>query len=410
MYLISYLDRTTISVAAPKIIAEFHFSKGQMGAIFSAFATTYALLQIVGGTLGDRFGPRRVLALLMTWWSIFTVATAFASSFASLYIVRALFGLGEAGGFPVATQALSTWYPPQARGWLQGLTHASARLGAAFAPPIIVWLTISLGGWRPPFIILGSLGVLWSAIFFLYYRDKPTEKRSVNALELAHIYGGAGAPPVKRVHTVPWKRILRNPNVWLLVFADFCYGYNLWIYLTWLPTYLVQARHFTFKQLGFVGALPLLGGVLGDLLGGKATDEIYRRTGNLNLARRSTVIVAFIGALAFTIPSVFVASSISAVLLQTGAFFFLEVAVSGLWSVSMDLCGRTYCGTVSGLMNTGFGVAGVISPLLFGVMVDRLGSWVPSFMVGVGLLVVGVFAMAFLDATKMVDAPLAEAI
>ncbi len=405
LYMISYLDRTTISVAAPKIIAEFHFSKGQMGAIFSAFATTYALLQIVGGTLGDRFGPRRVLALLMTWWSIFTVATAFASSFVSLYVIRALFGLGEAGGFPVATQALSTWYPPQARGWLQGLTHACARLGAAFAPPVIVWLTLSLGGWRPPFVILGSLGVLWSVLFFVYYRDRPTEKASVNALELAHIYGDSAPSAVKAKHTVPWRSILRNPNVWLLVFVDFCYGYNLWIYLTWLPTYLIQARHFTFKQLGVVGALPLLGGVAGDLLGGKATDEIFRRTGNLNLARRSTVIVAFIGALVFTIPAVFVASPIASVVLQTGAFFFLEVAVSGLWSVSMDLGGRTYCGTVSGMMNTGFGLAGVVSPLLFGVMVDRLGSWVPSFMVGVGLLVVGVLAMAVLDATKMVDAP-----
>ncbi|GAC1303723.1 MAG: MFS transporter [Vulcanimicrobiaceae bacterium] len=410
LYLISYLDRTTISVAAPKIIAEFHFSKGQMGAIFSAFATTYALLQIVGGTLGDRFGPRRVLSLLMTWWSIFTVATAFATSFTSLLIVRALFGLGEAGGFPVATQALSTWYPPHARGWLQGLTHACARLGAAFAPPVIVWLTLSLGGWRPPFIILGSIGVLWSAVFFLYYRDRPTEKRGVNALELAHI--NSGMPPLSPnvKHTVPWRRILRNPNVWLLVFTDFCYGYNLWIYLTWLPTYLMQARHFTFKELGIVGALPLLGGVAGDLLGGKATDEIFRRTGNLNLARRSTVIVAFVGALAFTIPSVYVDNSITAVLLQTGAFFFLEVAVSGLWSVSMDLGGRLYCGTVSGMMNTGFGVAGVISPVLFGVMVDRLGSWIPSFMVGVGLLVVGVFAMALLDATKAVDAPQTAAV
>jgi sugar phosphate permease len=409
LYLISYLDRTTIAVAAPKISAEFHFSKGQMGAIFSAFALTYALLQIVGGTLGDRFGPRRILALLMTWWSVFTVATAFASSFVSLFVVRALFGLGEAGGFPVATQALSTWYPANARGWLQGLTHASARLGAALAPPIIVWLTLTLGGWRPPFVILGSLGVLWSALFFVYYRDRPAEKRGVNALELAHIYGSAGAPLAEAEGGVPWARILRNPNVWLLVFADFCYGYNLWIYVTWLPTYLVQARHFTFKELGFVGALPLLGGIAGDLVGGKATDEIFRRTGNVNLARRSTVIVAFAGSLAFTIPAVFVASPIAAVLLQTGAFFFLEVAVSGLWSVSMDLGGRRYCGTVSGLMNTGFGVAGVVSPFLFGVLVDRLGSWTPSFMVGVGLLAVGVIAMAALDATTVVDVPQAAA-
>ena len=168
LYLISYLDRTTISVAAPQIIKEFHFSKSQMGLIFSAFAMTYALLQIVGGTLGDRFGPRKVLALLMTWWSAFTMATALATSFVSLFVVRLLFGLGEAGGFPVATRALSTWYPATSRGWLQGVTHAAARLGAAMAPPVIVWLSLTLGGWRPSFLILGGLGFVWSLIFFAF--------------------------------------------------------------------------------------------------------------------------------------------------------------------------------------------------------------------------------------------------
>ena len=117
LYLISYLDRTTISVAAPQIIKEFHFTKSQMGYIFSAFAITYALLQVVGGTLGDRFGPRKVLALLMTWWSFFTMTTALATSFTTLFITRLCFGLGEAGGFPVATRALSTWYPATSRGW-----------------------------------------------------------------------------------------------------------------------------------------------------------------------------------------------------------------------------------------------------------------------------------------------------
>lgn len=405
LYLISYLDRTTISVAAPQIIKEFHFSKSQMGVIFSAFAMTYALLQIVGGTLGDRFGPRKVLALLMTWWSAFTMATALATSFVSLFVVRLLFGLGEAGGFPVATRALSTWYPATSRGWLQGVTHAAARLGAAMAPPVIVWLSLTLGGWRPSFLILGGLGFVWSLVFFAFYRDSPTQKRSVNELELREIYGAAGPPPAvtKVGHVVPWQRILSSSDVWCLVFADFCYGFNLWIYLTWLPTYLTQARHFTFTQLGFFGALPLLGGVLGDLAGGKVTDELWRRTGNINLARRATVATAFVGSLAFTLPSIFIGDRIVAIVLQTGAFFFLEVAVAGLWALSMDLGGRRYSGTVSGLMNTGFGVAGVISPIVFGVLVDRTGSWIPAFLVGVGLLMLGVVSIFLVDARRSVD-------
>jgi sugar phosphate permease len=406
LYLISYLDRTTISVAAPQIIKEFGLSKSQMGVIFAAFAITYALLQIVGGTLGDRFGPRKVLALLMTWWSFFTMATAMTAGFTSLFVVRLCFGLGEAGGFPVATRALSTWYPPTSRGWLQGVTHAAARFGAALAPPAIVWLSLTFGGWRPSFLILGGFGFVWSIVFYLFYRDLPQQKRSVNQSELREIYGAAGPPPeagrTKRV--VPWRRILRSSDVWFLVLADFCYGFNLWVYLTWLPTYLMQARHFSFAQLGFFGALPLLGGVLGDLVGGKVTDELWRRTQNLNLARRSTIVTAFVGSLAFTLPSIFVADRFLTVALQTGAFFFLEVAVSALWAVSMDLGGRRYSGTVSGLMNTGFGLAGVVSPIVFGVLVDRTGTWVPSFLIGVALLAVGVIAISFVDSRRCVDA------
>jgi sugar phosphate permease len=405
LYLISYLDRTTISVAAPQIVKEFGLTKTQMGFIFSAFAMTYALLQIVGGTLGDRFGPRKVLALLMTWWSFFTMATALTASFASLFIVRLCFGLGEAGGFPVATRALSTWYPATSRGWLQGVTHASARFGAALAPPVIVWLSLTFGGWRPSFVILGALGLVWSLVFYFFYRDSPKEKSSVNELELREIYGAAGPAATlaggKRV--VPWRRILTSSDVWFLVVADFCYGFNLWVYLTWLPTYLMQARHFSFTQLGFFGALPLLGGVLGDLAGGKVTDEIWRRTRNLNLARRATIVTAFVGSLAFTLPSIFAADRVVTVVLQTGAFFFLEVAVSALWAVSMDLGGRRYSGTVSGLMNTGFGVAGIVSPIVFGSLVDRTGTWIPSFLCGVALLALGIVAILFVDARRSVD-------
>jgi MFS family permease len=177
----------------------------------------------------------------------------------------------------------------------------------------------------------------------------------------------------------------------------------LWVYLTRLPTYLMQARHFSFTQLGFFGALPLLGGVLGDLAGGKVTDEIWRRTRNLNLARRATIVTAFVGSLAFTLPSIFAADRVVTVVLQTGAFFFLEVAVSALWAVSMDLGGRRYSGTVSGLMNTGFGVAGIVSPIVFGSLVDRTGTWIPSFLCGVALLALGIVAILFVDARRSVD-------
>jgi len=324
MYFIAYLDRVTISVTAPKIIDEFHFTKTSMGLIFSAFAISYALLQILGGVMGDRYGPRKVLSGLMGWWSVFTILTGFASSLVSFFVVRLLFGVGEAGGFPVATRALATWFPPTMRGFLQGLTHAASRSGAAFAPPIVVALVVLTGGWRPPFIILGTLGVLWSVIFFFIYRDNPSDDRSVNTLELDKIGTRTAVRTVGGKSAVPWRSILANRDVWTLTATYFAYGYTLWIYLTWLPTYLQDARHFTFAQLGIAASLPLIGGVLGDLVGGTVSDKIFERTGNLNLARRSVIMVSFVGSAAFTVPSVFVASAYASVLLSAGALFMLE--------------------------------------------------------------------------------------
>jgi len=405
MYFIAYLDRVTISVTAPKIIDEFHFTKTSMGLIFSAFAISYALLQILGGVMGDRYGPRKVLSGLMGWWSVFTILTGFATSFVSFFIVRLLFGVGEAGGFPVATRALATWFPPTMRGFLQGVAHAASRSGAAFAPPIVVGLVALTGGWRPPFIILGTLGVLWSLLFFALYRDNPADDPAVNTLELEKIgmRTAVRTDGVKR--RVPWGVILRNRDVWTLTATYFAYGYTLWIYLTWLPTYLSDARHFTFAQLGIAASLPLVGGVLGDLIGGTLSDKIFERTGNLNLARRSVIIVSFVGAAVFTIPAVFIGSAYASVLLSAGALFMLECAVSNCWAVSMDLGGRYYAGTVSGIMNTGFGVAGIISPFIFGYLADKTGGWTTGFVVGSGILILGALTMLFTDATNLCAEP-----
>ncbi|MBV8424885.1 MAG: MFS transporter, partial [Candidatus Eremiobacteraeota bacterium] len=152
-----------------------------------------------------------------------------------------------------------------------------------------------------------------------------------------------------------------------------------------------------------------IGGVIGDVVGGKLTDWLWKTTGNLKVARRATIAAALFGSFLFSVPWVYVASAYTAVALQTFAFFFLEIAVSGLWAVSMDLGGRNFSGTVSGLMNTGFGVAGIVSPVVFGVMVDRSGSWVGPYIVGGALLLIGVLTILFTDPTNTVDPELAAA-
>lgn len=410
LYFISYIDRTAISVAAIPIQKEFHFTATQMGLIFSAFSVTYALLPIFVGAFGDRTSPRKVLTFLMTWWSIFTFLTGLATSFVYFIVVRLLFGLGESGSLPVATRALASWYPPSARGFLQGITHASARVGAAITAPIIVAVVFYFHGWRWSFFVLGVLGILWAVCFFILFRDKPQDVVRVNEEERALIARGRNEASANLVKPpIPWKKLLSSKDIWFLVVTQFIYGYVFYIYLTWLPTYLSSARHFSFAQLGLVASLPLFGAVFGDILGGWASDAIYKRTGKLNLARRSTIIISFIGAAAFTVPSVLVSSALVAELLTIGSLFMLECAVSNTWAVAMDLGGEHYSGTTSGFVSMAFGIAGIIAPTLFGYLRDQTGSYIPGFMSGSVLLVIGAFVILLVNANNAVQPPTQEA-
>ncbi len=177
-YMITYMDRVVISSAAPVIRKEFGFSLITMGWILSSFRWSYALFQIPGGWLGDRIGPRRALSLIVTWWSIFTSMTAFAWNAGSMIVIRFLFGIGEAGAFPIATRSLSRWLLPGERGFAQGITHAGSRLGAALTPPLVVLLILHYG-WRSAFVIFGVFGIAWATTWFTWYRDTPEQHASV---------------------------------------------------------------------------------------------------------------------------------------------------------------------------------------------------------------------------------------
>jgi sugar phosphate permease len=403
LYFLSYLDRSAISVTAPAMIKEFHFSKATMGLVFAAFAFTYALLQIVGGTLGDRFGPRAVLTFLMAWWSVFTAATGAAVNFFTLFTARLLFGLGEAGGFPVSTRALSSWFPKNVRGSLQGILHACSRTGGAVSPIIVVGIVAWAGNWRYVFFALGAVGLVWAVAFYLMYRNSPADMPGINKEELDYIRGASSTKPdAPQQQAIPWGQILASRDVWLLTLAYFAYGYTFWIYLTWLPTYLTDARHISFSALALAVTVPLAGGVPGDLVGGWLSDYIYKRTGDLNLARRTLIAGAFIGTVAFILPAIYVGNVTAAIILLALAMFMLECAVSICWAVAMDLGGQNFSGTISGIMNTGFGVAGILSPLIFGILVDRTGSWVVGFFIGSALLMLGAIAIVYVNATHQV--------
>ena len=400
-YMITYMDRVVISSAVPTIQKEFGFSLATMSYIIASFRWGYALFQIPGGWLGDRIGPRRALTLIVTWWSIFTSATALAWSSVSMIAIRFLFGMGEAGAFPIATRSLSRWMLPAERGFAQGITHAGSRLGAAMTPSLVV-LVIAAYGWRVAFVLFGMLGLAWSAVWFWYYRDTPAEHPSVNQAELELLTRSLGGAKSRAVQSVPWKRILSSSTLWTLCLMYFCYSYCLAVYLDWFPKYLNDHRGMNLLQMGFYSSLPLLAGTAGDLMGGWISDIWAKRTGNLKLARRGVAIFGFLLAAASILPATLTTSPTTSVWYTCLAVFGLEVTVGVSWAIPLDI-GADYAGSVSAVMNTCGNIGGAISPLALAYLVKAY-SWDMPFFFASGFCLMAALLFCRIDATRRIFA------
>jgi len=393
-YMITYMDRQILAVARPVIRDELHISLVMMGWITFGFRLAYALFQIPGGWLGDRFGARRALSLIVIWWSAFTGFTAMAWNAASMLVIQVLFGVGEAGAFPIATRSLSRWMRPTERGFAQGVTHAGSRLGAALTPPIVVAIIAGFG-WRVAFLVFGILGVVWATTWFSYYRDTPEEHRGVNDAERASI-----GIRTRLSTKVPWREILAHGNLWILAVMYFCYNFNLNVYNDWFPTYLHDARGMTLAKMGIYASLPLFAGTLGDLLGGWFSDQVLRRTGNANLARRWVAIAGFVVSGAATIPAILASDPKVSVAFYCMAFFALEWTVGISWAVPLDI-GGDFAGSVSAVMNTLGNIGGALSATVVTYAVRSYG-WSAPFLITGALCVVAAGLYLRIDATKRI--------
>ena len=393
MYFIAYIDRVNMSVAAPMLREEMGLSNLELGLVFSAFAYPYAAMQIMGGWLADKYGPRKVLLVLSLIWGLATLFTGFVGSITALLVMRFALGLGEGGAFPTATRAFTYWMPITQRGFAQGITHSFSRLGGAVTPPLVV-LIMALAGWRESFIVLGVISLMWTVLYFFVFRDTPQEHPRVTPEELAEINEGRVIMEKKAKTRTPWGRLTKG--MWKVTFVDFCYGWSLWVYLTWLPSYLKDARGFDLKQMALFTALPLLAGVVGDTLGGMVSDKLFKVTDNLRFARVSVLVFGLVGSLIFMVPMITAKDPMTAVMLLSLSFFCLELTNAVLWSLPIDIAGD-YAGTASGMMNTGFGVAGMISPVAFGYLIQTTGSYYLPFMLSAVLLGIGAFAALFIN-------------
>ena len=391
MYLICYMDRSNISVAQPEIAKAFGLSKTAMSFVLSAFAWSYALGQIPAGWLGDRFGPKKVLTVIMSWWSIAAVMTGAALGMTSLFSARFLLGLGEAGAFPVASRGMQLWFARAERGLIQGTTHFFSRFAVAVTPLVAGSIMLAFG-WRAIFYIFGSLGIIWAIAFNLIYRNTPEEHRGVNPGELTQIRGSNPDGTIRQLSMVrkatPWRRILGSPNMWYIAVGYCCFFFGTNFYLTWYPTYLREYRHLTLQALGIMGSLPLFAGMAGDLFGGSLSDMVFRRTGNAKFARRIVAAPGFLLAAAFLIPAAMTNSAWTCILFLAASFFCLEWVIGPAWAVPMDVGGE-FSGTVTGIMNgTGALFGASLTPLVYGIFFEK-GSWIAPFFINAGVFVMG---------------------
>jgi ACS family glucarate transporter-like MFS transporter len=385
--IITYFDRVAISAASPAILAELHLTPIQIGWVFSAFTFAYAAFEIPSGWLGDVIGPRKVIARIVLWWSAFTALTGTAWNFASLLVMRFLFGVGEAGAFPNMSRSFSNWIPADERGAAHGLIIMGTRAGGALTPPLMVGLMAWLG-WRASFLVLGALGAIWCVFWLKWFRDDPADHPSVNAAELAEISRGRTTSPVAESD---WRQLL-SVRLLLVCLMYFCCVYGLSFYLTWLPLFLRDGRGFTAQQAGLGSGVVLLGGALGTWIGGRLTDALVRRHG-LRIGRSIGVVALPLSGL-LLLATAITDNPITTIALLTLTLGTADLVMGPAWSMCHDIGGNR-AGVVSAAMNTCGNIGGAISPLVVGYSVQLWHSWtMPFYVTGAVYIIGGVLTLA----------------
>jgi MFS transporter, ACS family, glucarate transporter len=394
--IITYLDRNSISSIGDDITKELGLSDQQWGFILSAFSIAYGAFEIPTGIMVDKIGPKRTLFRIVIWWSIFTILTGFASGFYFLLIVRFLFGAGEAGAFPTISVAIARWFPTVERGRIQSIVWMGSRMGGALAPISSIWLAESFG-WRGVFYIFGAMGILWAVGWYFWFRDEPRDIKGITQAEVDFIESGRSVKKIS--HSVlPWKVVLKNPNLWALMGMYHCLLYGAYFYMSWMPKYLQNGRGIPKSELGWMVSLPFVMGMVGCLAGGFASDYLAKKKG-LKFGRRYVGMFGLVMAgICMIIGSFSQDTGIAIVFLALGlAFKDFTLPVS--WAAATDI-GGSNAGSVSGTMGLAGQMGSAIMATAFGYILTQTGSYeLPVRIIGV-IVILGGLLWFRIDASK----------
>lgn len=414
--LILYIDRICISKAVPAIEADLGISHTAMGFVLAAFTAAYCLFEVPTGSWGDRHGSRGVMTRIVLWWSAFTALTGAALGLWSLLLVRFLFGAGEAGAFPNTARVLGRWFPAEGRGPAQGMVNTTALIGGAVSPAAAAYL-IDAVGWRWAFVIFSVPGVVWAIAFHRWFRDNPAGHPAVNEAERRLIGDGLGGPGGIHHPPIPWRRVLTSANVLLLGGVIACSAFNTYLYFSWYPTYLQDARGVESIEAGWLASLVLGVSAVGCIVGGFLSDGLIRFTGNRRASRYAIGCGAMTVAVVFLLVGQHTDDAVVAAIWTAVAMFALHATLPNWWGAVAEVSGR-HLGALFGLMNSIGGLGAIASQLFLGRFVDWMGGlgfvgrqqWDPAFYLYEAILLVGAFGWLWIDVTQPVEPPITLAV
>jgi len=387
----NYLDRGNLSVAAPVIMKDLGISNTMMGVVLSAFVWPYAVMNLPTGWLVDRFGARILLTFAAGLWSLAATLTGFASTVGQFLGLRVALGVSEAPLFPSALKATNAWFPDHEKAAAISVYIAATQVGLAISPPISTALMLAFG-WPAMFIIIGVFGFIATLGWLAIYRE-PREHRWLARAELDYIRAGQAGRTVTADSAQPlsfgeWSKLFTFAPMWIMVIGGFCLQYTFWFYISWLPTYLERAQHFTISRAGYVAALPFIAGTVAVLIGGKLSDWLVTRGVASFTARRVVVALGALLTAVAMIVTLYSPSPAFAVTMLTVGMFTYSLSSACYWALATDvLATPRFVASVGSIQNFGGFLGGACAPILTGFLVDRFGGF------DVAILVTGLLAL-----------------
>ncbi len=393
--LINYFDRINLSVAAPQMKEAFNLSPADMGLLFSAFFWPYALLQVPAGLFLDRFGVTRVGRWGAFLWGLASAITVFASGFGGVFAARAVLGIAEAPGFPVSSKATGYWFPRKERALATAIFDAAAKFSNVIGVPLVAVVVVN-AGWRWGFGVTALLSFAYFIAFLVIYRD-PSKDSKLSPVELDYIQKGGATPEGTSSASVfgMLGYLLTKTKVWGLTIGFAAYGYSFYLFLTWLPGYLVQTMHMSILKSAGFAAIPWAVATVTDLVvGGWLIDHLIARGKDETRVRKAVLVTGMLFGLA-----VFGATQ---TVNPVWAIFWISIALGGLaaaapvgWSLPSLIAPKGGVGTVGGIMNFANNLMGVAAPIVTGFIVGATNSFTNAFLVAGVILAVGIVSFVF---------------